>query len=66
MNIYPFGNRLLSIRKERRLSQSELGNLIGVSKKIISKWENGVAKPNVDMMLKLALALEVTAVDCQP
>lgn len=43
MNDYHFGNRLLCLREKLGLSQGQLGKLIGVSNKSISKWETGAA-----------------------
>lgn len=60
MKDYQFGNRLLSLRERLGLSQDELGKLIGVSNKSISKWETGASKPGVDTLAKLALALQVS------
>lgn len=60
MNDYHFGNRLLQLRQKLGLSQGQLGKLIGVSNKSISKWETGAAKPGVDTLSKLALALQVS------
>ena len=60
MNDYHFGNRLLKLRTKLGLSQGELGKLVGVSNKSISKWETGAAKPGVDALAKLALALQVS------
>lgn len=36
------GHRLKALRKERGLTQEELGNLLGVTKASIQKYENGV------------------------
>ena len=41
MNDYSFGNRLLRLRTEAELTQTELGRLAGVSGKAVSKWETG-------------------------
>ena len=32
-------------RKERRLTQAELGAMLGISGKAVSKWERGLSKP---------------------
>lgn len=37
------GKFIQEIRKEKGLTQKELAELIGVSDKTISKWENGVS-----------------------
>lgn len=60
MNDYSFGNRLSTIRRKMGISQAQLGQMVGVSNKSVSKWENGAAKPGVDILSKLALALNVS------
>lgn len=54
MNDYQFGNQIYAFRKEAKLSQAELANLLGVTNKAISKWENGNAKPTTEMLKKLS------------
>lgn len=41
MNDYGFGNFIRDMRTKRGLSQFQLGRLIGVSDKAVSKWESG-------------------------
>lgn len=53
MDKYKFGNKLTEYRTERGLTQSELGEILGVSNKAVSKWENGSAMPRLDMMSKI-------------
>ena len=60
MNDYSFGNFVSSLRLRRGLSQKELGALVGVSNKAVSKWENGAAKPQAAVCKKLAYALGIT------
>ena len=36
-------NLILQKRKERGLTQSELGAMLGISGKAVSKWERGVS-----------------------
>lgn len=54
MDKYRFGNYLTDLRTQRGLSQSELGAIVGVSNKAISKWENGEALPRLERLKKLA------------
>ena len=54
MNDYRFGEYVYQHRTQMQLSQTELGTMLGVSNKAVSKWENGKAKPQLDMMKKLA------------
>ena len=60
MQEFSFGNRLCALRKKARLSQTELGNLLHVTNKAVSKWETGKAKPTLDMVNALADVLNVS------
>ena len=42
-----FGNDICALRTGLGLSQFQLGTLVGVSDKAVSKWENGDAKPRI-------------------
>ncbi|MBE6836306.1 MAG: helix-turn-helix domain-containing protein [Ruminococcaceae bacterium] len=54
-----FSERLYKMRTDKGLSQKELGDLLGVSNKAISKWENGEAMPKTETMLKLAEIMNI-------
>ena len=54
------GGRVLSRRKELRLTQEGLSELSGISKNQISNIENGHSTPTADSIVKLSKALEVT------
>lgn len=54
-----FANRIAQLRRQRGLSQKELGDLLGVSNKAVSKWENGESMPKTSTMLKLAELMEI-------
>jgi len=54
MNDYTFGNYITDQRHKRGLSQTELADLLGVTNKAVSKWENGRAKPTTNTLRKLA------------
>ena len=60
MRDYKFGTRIYNLRKGKGLSQSELGDLIGVTNKAVSKWENGEAKPAINQLMKLSKVFEVS------
>lgn len=51
-----FGQRLLALRKEKGMSQDELGCQLKVSRQTVSKWELGETTPEMD---KLVLISEV-------
>ena len=57
MNDYKFGEYIYKLRTEKSLSQTKLAELLGVSDKAVSKWENGKSKPQVEMLKKLAIVL---------
>lgn len=59
MRDYSFGNFISALRIRRGLSQYQLGALVGVSDKAVSKWETGVSKPRMDTIIKLAEVLDV-------
>ncbi|MBR4962062.1 MAG: helix-turn-helix transcriptional regulator, partial [Clostridia bacterium] len=37
----------------RELSQYQLGELVGVTNRAVSKWETGSAKPKTTLLLRL-------------
>lgn len=60
MNDYAFGNFLYTLRTEKQLSQTQLAQLLGVTNKAVSKWENGASKPNTNLIPRLAEILGVS------
>jgi len=52
--------KILYYRKAAKLSQEELAARVGVSRQAVSKWELGDATPEVDKLLALAHAFDVT------
>lgn len=46
-------NLILQKRKERGLTQSELGAMLGISGKAVSKWERGLSVPCEEHLKKL-------------
>lgn len=60
MRDYKFGTRLYNLRKGKGLSQTELGNLVGVTNKAVSKWETGEAKPALTQLIKLGKIFDVS------
>jgi DNA-binding XRE family transcriptional regulator len=51
------GNAIKRARKERKLTQSELGKLVGVQKAQISKLENSLTDARLETILKVFKAL---------
>ncbi len=55
-----FGEQLIDIRKKKGLSQSDLGKLVGIDKRIISRYETNKTAPSIDVAKKLADALDIS------
>ena len=53
-------NRLREERARRGLTQAQLAELVGVSRKTINTVENGVFVPSTVLSLRLAMALGTT------
>ncbi|ACA53976.1 helix-turn-helix transcriptional regulator [Clostridium botulinum] len=48
-----FSNKLYSLRKQKGLSQDELGSKLNVSRQTISKWELGETTPELEKLIAL-------------
>jgi transcriptional regulator with XRE-family HTH domain len=55
-----FRENLAKFRKERKLTQIQLAELLDVQPRLISRWESGETKPQFDHMVRLAEVLAVT------
>ncbi len=55
-----FKDNLKLLRLEKQLGQVELARELGVSKGIISLWENGLREPNMFSLITLAKFFKVS------
>lgn len=55
-----FGARLKELRIEKGIGQVELSKEIGVSKGVISLWENGLREPGMNSLILLSRYFSVT------
>jgi transcriptional regulator with XRE-family HTH domain len=55
-----FGKRLTEVRKDKKMSQDEIGKLVGVHGAVIGRYERDEVKPSIEMATQLAEALEVS------
>lgn len=55
-----FGDNVMLLRKKKKLSQSALGKIIGTSGDVIGRYERGDITPSIDVVSKIADALEVS------
>ena len=49
-----FAKRIKSLRIEKKMTQQELGNIVGLTSTGVSYWESGKAVPNFETMTKLS------------
>jgi transcriptional regulator with XRE-family HTH domain len=55
-----FGEILKATRTEKGLSQTRLGALVGLSKAVISKYENAVSYPPYNVLIRFANVFKVS------
>lgn len=60
MKSVSFGKRLTEVRKDKKMSQDEVGKLVGVHGAVIGRYEREEVKPSIEMATQLAEALEVS------
>lgn len=59
-NMTDFHQRLRQLRKARQLTQKRVAELLGISPRVYTRWENGDATPLFGTVVKLADILDVT------
>ena len=57
---FEIGNRIRKYRKEKGLNQKQLAELIHVSNGRISNWEQGINRPDADILAELCRVLDVS------
>lgn len=57
---YEIGSRIRKYREERGLSQKQLAELIGVKNNRVSNWEQGLNRPDADILAALCRVLQVS------
>ena len=55
-----FGERITYARKQKKMTQNDLGKAVGTSGDIIGKYERNEIKPSIDTAAKIADSLGVT------
>lgn len=51
---------LLRLRKEKRLSQAELAEELGITRQTVSRWESGLAMPSAENLIGLSRVYGMT------
>ena len=60
MDHYVTGGAIKALREKKGLTQAQLGEILTVSDKAVSKWETGRGLPDISLLEPLALALGVS------
>ena len=60
MDIKKIGNFLAQLRKEKGMTQEDLGERLGVTNKTVSRWETGTYLPPVEMLQLLSELYGIT------
>ncbi|WP_378187904.1 helix-turn-helix domain-containing protein [Aquimarina sp. W85] len=58
--IMDFGDNMMLLRKKKKLSQAALGKMIDTSGDVVGRYERGDIKPSIDVVVKIADALEIS------
>lgn len=53
-------HRLITLRRERDLTQQEMADAIGVHVNQVRRYEAGATQPSLDVLKKMAIAMSVT------
>lgn len=60
MNMQKIGKFILQLRQEKNLSQSDLANLIPVTRQAVSRWEKGQSIPDSSTLLIISKIFDVS------
>lgn len=54
------GDKIYSLRKNRKISQEEFAEILNVSRQAVSKWERNESKPDIDKLIVIAKLFNVS------
>lgn len=54
------GQKIYELRNERKLSQTDLADMLDVSRQSVSKWETDMSVPELDKLIKLCNLFDVS------
>lgn len=57
---YEIGARIRKYREDRGISQKELAGMLGISNNRVSNWEQGINRPDADILADICKALNVS------
>ena len=53
-------DRMIALRQQRKLTQHEMADMVGLHVNQIRRYETGHAQPSLDALKKIAVALRIT------
>lgn len=60
MNPSKIGKFISELRKERNMTQQDLGDLLGINGKSVSKWERGINCPDISILKEIAGIFDIS------
>jgi len=60
MNALHVSDNITRLRRDKKITQEQFADFIGVTKASISKWENGLSIPDVSLLPQIAAFFDVT------
>lgn len=57
---YEIGSRIRKYREKKGISQTELAQMLGIKNNRVSNWEQGLNRPDADILAKLCCLLDVS------
>lgn len=55
-----YGQKIAELRKNKKLTQAELGTKLNLTAQAVSKWENNLSEPDIDSIRKMCEIFEVS------
>ncbi len=60
MNPSKIGKFISELRKERNMTQKDLGDLLAINGKSVSKWERGINCPDISILKEIAKIFDIS------
>ena len=54
------GDKIYTLRKNRKISQEEFAEILNTSRQAVSKWERNEAKPDIDKLIIISKFFNVS------
>lgn len=55
-----FGNKLKHLRLQKDMTQAALAEILGVTKSVVSAYENGIRMPSYDILVSISRIFKVS------